>query len=436
MMRTLAVFGALLAFAAVVALDSPTPGGQDAATQTTTSAPRTVQSVCPGPQTIPVGDIESGDVTLDSGSTDVRLEVLPAGSDVVDDGRAFDTVGIAVERIGTGDIAGLAGLTCAPAAHDQWLVGGATVPGSSARLVLSNPAATSVSAAVTLYTPVGEADAQATVVIGPGAQRVVLLEALEPEMPGLAINVSAGGAGVSAALQDSRLEGFTAAGSDWVGASALGTELGIPVPSTTDDNAEARLAMLAPHGADVTLRMVTESGEVPWRGEQTHTLAPGTLVEIPMPNADAGVVLIDSSAPIAAAAATRVARTAPTGDDARAYDLAWTAAQERADERTRATVIPADSVITDGDVELVAYANEPGTYRLDADGQVVDVVIREGTAVRMPVDLAQGTVLSSDDALTWALIVTDEPGFLTTLEPVSVEEITIDTTTRVGGYLP
>lgn len=436
MMRTLAVIGALLAFAAVVALDSPTPGGEPAAVQTTTSEPRSVQSVCPGRQTIPVGDIESGDTSLDSGSSDVTLEVLPPGGDAVDGGVAYDLVGVSVERIGTGDIAGLAGITCAPAAHDQWLMGGATLPGSSARLVLSNPAATSVSATVTLYTPVGQADAQGSVVIGPGAQRVLLLEALEPEMPGLAINVTSGGAGVSAALQDSRLEGFTAAGSDWVGASPLATELAIPMPATANDSTDGRVALLAPDGATVTFSMVAESGEVNWLGEQTHTLEPGVLTEIPVPATQSGVVLIESSDPVAAAAATRVSREAPTGDGDLAYDLAWTAAQELTDSRTRATVVPADEVRSDGAVELVAYATESGRYELDADGQPFEVVVPAEGSVHMPVDVPPGTVLTSEDALTWALVVTDEPGFITTLEPVSVEQVAIETVTSVGGYLP
>lgn len=436
MMRTLAVIAALLAFAAVIALDSPTPGGEPAAVQTTTSEPRTVQSVCPGPQTIPVGDIQSGDDTLDSGSADVRLETLPLGADVVDLGLAYDLTGVSVERIGTGDIAGLAGMTCEPAAHDQWLVGGATAPGSSARLVLSNPAATSVSATVTLYTPVGEADAKGTVVIGPGAQRVLLLEALEPEMPGLAVHVSAGGAGVSAALQDSRLDGFIAAGSDWVGASTLGTDLAIPVPDTSDDSTEARVSMLAPDGATVTFSMVTEAGETTWLGEQSLTLSAGILTDVPVPSAESGVVLIESTAPVTAGVATRVARAAPTGDGAQAFDLAWTAAQERGDSRTRATVVPADAMVTDGAVELIAYASDPGTYSIDAGDTVLDVVISADSTVRLPIDLPEGTILTSDEPLTWALVATDAPGFITTLEPVSIEEIAIDTVTRVGGYLP
>ena len=436
MMRTLAVIVSLFAFAAVVALDAPTPGGEPAEVLTSTSEPRAVQSVCPGRQTIPVGDIQSGDDTLDSGSTDVRMEVLPPGGQVVDAGVAFDTVGVAVERIGSGDIAGLAGMTCAPTARDQWLVGGATAPGSSARLVLSNPAATSVSATVTLYTPVGEADSQGTVVIGPGAQRVLLLETLEPEMPGLAVHVTAGGVGVSAALQDSRLDGFIAAGTDWVGSSPLGTNLAIPVPATVNDDSEARVSMLAPDGATVTLSMVTETGAVPWIGEETHTLAPGILTDVPVPTAASGVVLIESTSPVAAAVATRVAREAPTGDGAQAFDLAWTATQQRDDARTRATVTPADALVTDGAVELIAYASTPGTYTFDAGGTALDVEIPAERSVRLPLDLPEGTTLTTDAPLTWMLVATDEPGFITTLEPVSVEEVVIDTTTRVGGYLP
>ncbi len=431
MIRTLTVVASLLAFAAVLALDSPVQGGEPSVSATFASEPGTMTSVCPGPQTIPVGDMRSGDADLDSGSTDVRFDVLPEGGVMLDEGTAFDPVGGSVERIGTGDIAGLAGLTCAAPAREQWLVGGSTTLGSSARLVLSNPADTPVSANVVLHTAVGQAEGEASVVLGPRAQQVVLLEAVEPEIPGLAVHISASGAGVSAALQDSRLDGFLPAGSDWVTASTLGTTLAIPVPSPTDGETLGRIAMVAPDGADVTLSMVSAAGEVAWLGEQNYTLEAGVLTELPVPAADTGMVLVQASAPVTAASVVRVAREAATRDGAQAFDLAWTGGQDVHDTRMRASVVPSR-----GDVALLAYAQEPGTYVFDAQGDQVEVSIPAGVSVLTPLDIEPGTVLVSDEPVVWALVLTDEPGFITTLEPVSVDPVSIDTEVAVGGYLP
>lgn len=431
MIRTLTVLASLLALAAVVAIDSPVRGGEAHEADVFLSPPQTANAVCPGPQHIPVGDIQSGDADLDSGSADVQREVLPRGPKALGAGVVFNPLGISVERIGTGDLAGLAALTCAPTAREQWLVGGATTLGSSARLVLSNPAGTSVSASIAVYTPVGESAQETSVVLGPGAQRELLLEAIEPEMPGLAVRIKASGAGVSAALQDSRLTGFLPAGSDWVTASALGTSLAVPVPSATDSESSGRVALVAPTGAEVTLAMTSVAGDVPWLGQSTHTLAPGVLTELPIPAAEGGVVTIEATAPVAASSFTRIARESATGDAQPAYDFAWSAAQNNAENRRRAVVIPAL-----GESTLLAYSPQPGTYEFMAGGQTWEVDIASGGVTRVPIEAAAGTVLSSDAAVSWVVVLTDEPGFLSSLEPVPIDPTSIETAVSVGGYFP
>ncbi|WP_062131967.1 DUF5719 family protein [Demequina aestuarii] len=427
MIRTLAIVAALLGLAAAIALDAPTPGGAPAATATFASDPRTLPAVCPGTQTIPVGDIQSGDAELDSGSDEVDFTVLPEGGEVIDGGTAFEGVGMSLERIGSGDIAGLAGMTCAPTSRDQWLVGGSTELGASARLVLSNPADTSVRAEVALHTPVGAVDGVTSVVIGPGAQRIVLLEAIEPEMPAVAVHITAGGLGVSVAIQDSRLDGFTPAGSDWVTASAVGEALAVPVPAESDGGRGATVTLIAPDGAQVDLSMVTDQGEVTWIGESALTLEPGVLTEIPVPQAAPGTVLIDASAPVAAASRVRIERDAPAGQGTQAYDFAWTGSQARADARERAVVVPP------GEVSLLVHADAAGAVDFDAVGETLTVTVPASGSVIVPVDVAAGVRLSSTTEASWTLVVTDDPGFLTTIEPVSVEMSSVETTVIVGG---
>ncbi|MFN3866433.1 MAG: DUF5719 family protein [Demequina sp.] len=430
MIRMLAILAALLGLAAVVAIDAPTAGGAPAVTATYASEPRILPAVCPGAQTIPVGDIQSGDAELDSGSDDVAFDVLPEGGVVIDQGAVFDGVGMSLERIGSGDIAGLAGLSCAPTAREQWLVGGSTVLGASARLVLSNPADSSVRAEVALHTAVGPVDGVTSVVIGPGAQRTVLLEAIEPEMPAVAVHITAGGLGVSAALQDSRLDGFAPAGSDWVVASAVGDSLGVHVPVESDGGTTAMLSLFAPDGAEVSLAMASSDGAVPWLGDSELTLDPGVLTEVPVPVAGPGTVLIDASAPVTASVRARVARDWAASEGERVYDLAWTGAQRRSDVRERAAIVPA------GQVVLQVHSDVAGTATFEAEGETLEVPVSPDVTALVQLNLEPGTRLSSSSESTWTLVVTDLPGFITTLEPVSVELESEDTTVTVGGTYP
>ena len=433
MIRAVALVVALLAFVGVAALDDPTPGGAPAAGATDASDPRVLPSACPGPQTVPVGDVSTGDSELDAGSDDVTLETLPEGGLEVGSGIAFSTdagggpaVGVAVERIGTGDLAGLAGLTCMPVATDQWLVGGATTLGSSARLVLTNPGATSVRASVQLHTPVGPVEGATSIIVGPGAQESVLLEALETEMPATAVHITAGGLGVSAAVQDSRLDGFTAAGTDWIVASAGGTSLVAALPGPSDGAGSALLSLVAPEGADVTLALETADGDQGWLGEPTLTLEPGVVTDVPIPAADHGFVTIEADAPVVAGTRVSLTRPLETGDGTPARDHAWSASQPAGDARARASVVPP------GEVSLLVRAGAGGT--LTADGAPLDAPAAGASLV--PLDLEPGTVIASEGAVDWLLVVEDQPGFITTLEPVSTALASEEIAVVVGGYLP
>ncbi|WP_284328608.1 DUF5719 family protein [Demequina litorisediminis] len=119
--------------------------------------PTALPLACPGPLEVPVGAIESGDADLDAGSDDRTFTVSPDGVDM-GEGTAVDSaVASQIERVGGGDIAGLAGASCTAASQDQWIVAGSTSLGSSARLVLSNSSEASVRARVTLHGPTGQA---------------------------------------------------------------------------------------------------------------------------------------------------------------------------------------------------------------------------------------------------------------------------------------
>ncbi len=95
-------------------------------------------------------------------------------------------------------------------------MGGSTALGSSARLVLTNPSDVASDVAVSFYGPAGKVDQTLSVAVGPHSQTTYLLEGVSAGLATLVTHVEATAAGVTAVLQDSRLNGFLAAGTEWV----------------------------------------------------------------------------------------------------------------------------------------------------------------------------------------------------------------------------
>ena len=199
----------------LVAHEPPAPSGT-----TVSITPARQDVACPGPQSTPSG-VTGTDPELGGAATGVSANTYLTGAvRPVGAGQASDAlVGAAVHRVSGGDITGLAAITCTAPSTDQWVVGGATTVGASARLVLTNPGDASVQATVTSYGELGELDSR-EVAIGPNSQGEVLLEGLTIDVAALAVHISSTGTGVVAALQDSRLNGFQPFGTDWVTASA------------------------------------------------------------------------------------------------------------------------------------------------------------------------------------------------------------------------
>src|SRR5690625_3843530 len=126
--------------------------------------------------------------------------------------------GTAVAVTESGDLRGLTATPCLAPAASAWIVGGSTEPGHSAQLVLSNAGETPATVTLTGWGSTGPLDltAAGAVLVPPGEQRVVLLEALVTD-PRPAVLVEASGGEVTAVVQDSRLRGLVPAGTDLVG---------------------------------------------------------------------------------------------------------------------------------------------------------------------------------------------------------------------------
>ncbi|WP_156164965.1 DUF5719 family protein [Demequina silvatica] len=388
---------------------------------------------CPGPVDIPVGDIDSGDPDLGSGSDDRTYQELgdggsPAGAGFLATGDA----GASVERIGTGDVAGLSAATCLDPARDQWLVGGSTALGASARLVLTNPSDASTEATVTLYSGLGELEEHAVVSIAPGGQQDLLLEAVVAEVPALAVRVVATGAGVVAHLQDSRLDGFQPAGTDWVGRGAQpATRLVIPGIGAPE-GATTTLRLLAPEGASVDLALAGDGGLVAWGGVSGLELDPGVVTEVEVPAIASGAVEIRADAPVVAAAMRTVPREVVDGPaDAVASDLVWLPAQDVSDG------MPRSVMATDHVTALTVHADSAGEFSLtDAAGEVVaSATLAARSTATLELAVPAGEVLTGGAGFTWSLALADDPGFVAALVPRRTDVVSTPVTVGQRPYV-
>jgi hypothetical protein len=448
--------GAAVAAVVFAGLIEPEPL-PSAATQDVVITPSERPIACPGPLGVPVGDVDTGDPDLDSTPTERELAVWHQGTEAAIDGGegvVVDApVATSMERVGDGDIAGLAALTCRAAAADQWLVGGSTALGSSARLVLINPSLSSIEVTVTLFGGAGRVEQQPVVILAPMSQKEVLLEGVEAEVPALVVRVESTGAGVVAMVQDSRLDGFQPAGSEWVTPSGPpSTELVVPGVGTqtveiedaetdavADVDPEAPpssvsvMRLLAPEGATVSLTLVTADGIVPWGGTTGLELEPGVVTDIDVPAGVFGAVEVAADGDVVAAAMTRVEREAEGGlEGSLAYDFTWVSGQDHRDGVSRSLVSPG------GPAELSIYSPNAGTFVLtDHDG---DVVVEQEIAARtlqtVTVNVPAGTVLSAEGRFAWSLRIVDAPGFLTSIEPVRTDVSDVTVTVGVGPYSP
>lgn len=382
---------------------------------------------CPGPVEIPVGEIEGGDPALGSGSDD-RAYAAEGGADGTEPlGAGFlvrGDAGASVERIGAGDVAGLAAASCAAPTRDQWLVGGSTTLGSSARLVLSNPSDATTEATVTYYGPLGKLEERTVATLAAGAQREILLEGVVPEVSALAMRVVATGAGVVAHLQDSRLDGFQAAGTDWVGRGAV-PSTSLVVPGVGGAGAESTLRIMAPEGATASLALTGEDGIVEWGGVTALTLEPGVVTEVEVPQVEGGAIEISADFPVVAAAMMRVPREIQDGPAGSfAYDLAWAAAQDVSDRLARSVVV------TDHATAVTVHAPATADFELtdDSGAVVASTTVTARTSATIPLEVAPGTTLTAQGRFTWVLVLEDEPGFLARVAPrrTDVEPLVVE----------
>jgi hypothetical protein len=423
------VVAAAGAFAAFVA----SPAGLATPPSSTFAiAPPSPVVACPGPQRVPVGNVGAGG-DLASQPTQRTYDVYaPAATAPQGDGRvAHAPVAAQMERIGDGDIEGWSAMTCGQAKLDQWLVGGATSLGSSARLVLANPSAAPSEATVTVFGTLGQVQKTLVVAVAPGAQVSKLLEAVAPELPAMVIRVQATGPGVEAALQDTRLEGIQPAGTEWVTSSDLAKTLIIPAVGATSPDSTVTLRLMAPEGASVELSLVSDQGIESWSVGQAVALEPGLVTDIDLPQGLAGAIEVRADKAVLASARTvvpRAPREAIEGDVA--YDHMWVAG-EAIQEGTLTGVLP----LAGARIAVYSPTNAHVVVQDSGGATVAEADVAARTVQWLDVPAPAGTVLSTTGDFAWAFVMESDAGYLASSEPVDISEKRL-TATVVAGHFP
>jgi len=137
------------------------------------------------------------------GQAELSREVPDGTAPLVIEGGANDTLAAAeLQQVAGTTLQGLTAASCAEPAHEQWLVGGGTMLGQSATLVLGNPSGVPATVQVTLFDQDGSVDSTQTtgVLVPAGSQRIVSVNGYAPARESIAVRVESTGAAVTAAL--------------------------------------------------------------------------------------------------------------------------------------------------------------------------------------------------------------------------------------------
>ena len=182
--------------------------------------------------TLSVGDIKRAGGSQASIKDGVVSSYDISGATIKLDQSASRTKvgGAMVAYSDSGDLRSLTAGGCVQSSVTSWIVGGATIVGSSSTLYVANPGNTTVNVKVTAWGASGEislpSDGQLS--IAPGKATQLALENSADADPQLALRVQAEGGRVAAWLASQKLDGESAAGSDIITSTAsAGTSLTI-----------------------------------------------------------------------------------------------------------------------------------------------------------------------------------------------------------------
>jgi hypothetical protein len=225
------------------------------------------------------------------------------------------------------DIRGLASTACVAPGNDFWFVGSGAIVGRRGRLYLTNPESVPAVVDVTLYGPDGPVDAPSGrgVTLAAGAQHVLKLDALAPDIERFGVHVAVRQGRVAAALRDQQIQGLTPLGADWVPAAQAPARR-LVLPGVPAGPGERRLQVVVPGDSDaiVKVRLIGVDGSFVPSGLDVVEARAGRVSDIdlaPFTGGQAVAVELTSDQPVTAGVLMRVGGV---GKDR--AELAYTAA--------------------------------------------------------------------------------------------------------------
>ncbi len=236
------------------------------------------------------------------------------GVDAASSSAALPLVGgLQLTAASSGPLRGIVARACATAIADTWLVGGSTVPGHRARLLLADPGqAAAVVDVDVLAAQGGPAAARAQGVVVPAGREIALfLDALAPGVDRLVVHVRARVGRVAATLHDSDQSGVAPHGADDVVASAAASRTQF-VPGLRVDGPGSLVRVAVPGGspAVVSVRLLGPAGEVALR-QGVLTVPGGGVGDLSLSGVSAGAytAVVRADEPVVAAGLSRCGRT-------------------------------------------------------------------------------------------------------------------------------
>ena len=355
-----------------------------------------------------------------------------------------------------GDLAGMTAAACTTAAHQHWLTGAITTPGTTAVLNITNPSATNSTVSLQVFAADGriEASGASGIVLAPGQTRSMLVAGLAPVEDSVAVQVSASGGPVAADIQQHRLDGIVPAGVDTLQPATTGSTVVIPglhIPDDADDLDSAsgldtqttptlHLASTgAAASATITLRGPDGPVDLPAAASAVE-LAAGATTTIDLGGVEPGTYAVEiaADANVIGSATSLVFNPAADNDDAAANTQAIDTAYMPSTAPLRGETMVALPALADPESQLVLTADEDVTVTLtpvDDDGELGEPSTQElaaDTAVTFDDENAAAFFVETSSTAVHAGVMIDSSSGLSAMPVNTVSDTGSGLPVRVG----
>lgn len=323
---------------------------------------------------------------------DRQTQAQPIIASAASDGQQRRPLGgVSLSLAVSGDLRGLTAAGCLEPQSDTWLVGGSLSPGTTSRLVISNPSKTTSSVSITLFTDSGQIEPVGgqRMVLAAGTSREMLLGGLLTGSGPISVRVRASDAPVAAYVATHTLDGLVPHGVSIVSPAVKPQERAVVVgPGATAKSGKRTLRIVNPHPVPVvsTWQGISADGIV--NKGAAVTVAAQSSVDVDLGSgADvASAVIVEGERPITAAMQT-IEETGLTGDATigtrePVLDHAWFAAAAALPDSESQRVVIARPGTSKVDSVLRVAAAKDATVRwlpLSSDG-----VVGKGGEVNIP----------------------------------------------------